>query len=98
MDLIVFDYIEVFSSQLKRFNESVVDQKCFLKGEATSFCFDNNLSFSSNIIFPCILLFLSENHGLHTFQNDFELQSTQVSQITEIWLIYSDLSPGFVVA
>ena len=38
--------------------------------------FDNILSFSSNIIFSCILLFLFEKYGLHAFQNGLELQST----------------------
>ena len=70
------DNIKVFLGQLKRFNESVIDPKCLLKVEATSCCFDNNLSFSSNIIFSCILLFLFEKYSLHAFQNDLELQST----------------------
>ena len=39
------DDIEVFSDQLKRFNESVTNPKCLLKIAATSFCFDNKLSF-----------------------------------------------------
>ena len=66
MELIVSfpDDIEVSSGQLKRFNESVIDPTCSLKVEATSFCFDNNLSFSSNIIFS-ILLFLFEKYALH---------------------------------
>ena len=38
--------------------------------------FDNILSFSSNIIFSCILLFLFEKYGLHAFPNGLELQST----------------------
>ena len=45
------DDIEVFSDQPERFNESVIDPKCLLKIAATSFCFDNNLLFSSNVIF-----------------------------------------------
>ena len=64
------DDIEVFSDQLKRFNKSVIDPKCLLKIAATSFCFDNNLSFSSNII--CILLFIFEKCGLRAFQNGWE--------------------------
>ena len=58
MELIVSfpDDIEVSSGQLKRFNESVIDPKHLLKVEATSFCFDNNFYFSSNIIFSFILL------------------------------------------
>ena len=44
------DGSEVSSGQLKRFSESVIDPKCLLKVEGTSFFF-NNLSFSSNIIF-----------------------------------------------
>ena len=31
------DDIEIFSGQLKRFSESVIDSKCLLKVEATSF-------------------------------------------------------------
>ena len=75
MELIVSfpDDIEVSSSQLKRFNKSVIDPKCFW---SEILLFDNILSFSSNIIFSCILLFLFENHGLHAFQNGLELQST----------------------
>ena len=55
--------IEVPSGQLKRFNQSLIDPKCLLKIAATSFCFDNNLSFRSNVIFYCILLFLLEKYG-----------------------------------
>ena len=47
-----------------------------LKIEATSFCLDNNLSFSSYIIFSCILLFLFEKYSSHAFQNGLELQPT----------------------
>ena len=66
---------EVSSGQLKGFNKSVIIPGCLFEVEATSFCFDNNLSFSSNI-FSCILLFLFEKYGLHAFQNGLELQST----------------------
>ena len=59
------DDILVSFDQLKRFDEFVVDPKCLLKFYAISFCFGKNLSSSSNIIFSCILLFLSENYGLH---------------------------------
>ena len=78
MELIVSfpENIEVSLSQLKRFNGSLIDLKGLLKVEVTYFCFDNNLSFSSNILFSCILLFLFENYGLHAFQNGLELQST----------------------
>ena len=55
MELI--DDVEVSSGQLKGFYKSLIDPKYLLKVEATSFCFDNNLSFSSNIN-SCILLFL----------------------------------------
>ena len=36
------DDSEVFSGQLKRFNEYVIDLKCSMKVEATSFCFNSN--------------------------------------------------------
>ena len=48
------DDIDVFSGQLKRFKESVIDPKCLSKIAATSFYFDNSLSFSSNIIYSFI--------------------------------------------
>ena len=69
MELIVSfpDDSEVSSSQLKRFKKSVIDPKCLLKVEATSFYFDKNSSFSSNI-FSCILLFLFEKYDLHASQ------------------------------
>ena len=67
--------IEVSSAQLKRLDESVVDPKCLLKVSVTSFCFDKNSSFSSNI-FSCILLFLFERYGLYAFENGLELPST----------------------
>ena len=70
------DATEVSSGQLKRFNESVIDPKYSMKVEVTSFSFNSNLFFSSNIIFSCILLFLFEKYGLHAFQNNLELQST----------------------
>ena len=59
MELIVSfpNDIEVFSGQLKRFKESIVDPKCSLKIAAAYFCFDNNLSFSSNIKFLKVLEF-----------------------------------------
>ena len=61
------DDIEISPRQLKRFDESVVDSKCLLKIETTYICFDKNLSFSSNIIFSRILLFLFKKSGLHAF-------------------------------
>ena len=44
MELIasLHDDSEVFSGQLKRFNEYVIDLKCSMKVEATSFCFNSN--------------------------------------------------------
>ena len=45
--------VDVSSCQPKRFNESVINPKCLLKVDATSFCFANNLHFSTNIIFSC---------------------------------------------
>ena len=85
------DDIEVSLRQLKRFDESVVDSKCLLKIETTYICFDKNLSFSSNIIFSRILLFLFKKSGLHAFLKGLELPSS-----IAIWLIYSDL-PSYCV-
>ena len=56
------DDMEVSSCQLQRFVESLIDPKCSLKIEATSFCFDKNLSFLGNIIFSYMLFFFSEVH------------------------------------
>ena len=72
----VLDDIELSLGHVKRFSESVIDLKCLLKVAATSFCFDNNLFFSSCIIFSWILSFLSKKYGLHAFHNGLELQST----------------------
>ena len=47
----------------------------FIENCSDILLFDNILSFSSNIIFSCILLFLFEKYGLHAFQNSLELQS-----------------------
>ena len=66
---------EVSSGQIKRFIKSVIDPRCLLKVEATSFCFDDNLFFRSNI-FSCILLFLFETYHFHAFQNGLGLQPT----------------------
>ena len=68
--------ILVYLGQLKRFDKFMVDPKYLLNIEATSFCFDKNVSFSSNIIFSCILIFFFEKDGLHAFQNGLELPST----------------------
>ena len=65
---------EVSSGQLTKFNQSVIDLKCLLKNSVTYFCFNNNLSFSSNIIFSCTLLFLFQKYGFHAFQNGVEFQ------------------------
>ena len=82
------DEIEVSSGHLKGFNESLIDPKCLLKAGGTSYCFDNNLSFSSNIIYFFILISkIVWNYNQHLD-----------SQSTAIWLVYSDLLPGFVVA
>ena len=78
MELIVSfpDDIEVSSNQSKRFNESVNWFGMFVENCSNILLFDNILSFSSNIIFSCILQFLFEKYGLHAFQNYLELQST----------------------
>ena len=44
-------YIEVSLGQLKKYKEPVIDPKSLLKIEATSFCFDNNLSFQATLYF-----------------------------------------------
>ena len=86
--------ILVSSDQLKRFDESVVDPKCLLRIYATSFCFGKNLSYSSNIIFSCILLFLFKKYGKMVWN----YHQHDVSQCTAIWLVYSDLPPGILTS
>ena len=53
MELIVSfpDDIEVSSSQLKRFNESVIDPECLLKIAATSFCLITFYPFQATLYF-----------------------------------------------
>ena len=70
------DDMKVPSCQLQRFVESVTDPKFLLNIEATSFCFDKNLSFLGNIIFSYMLLFSFEKYPLHALQNGLELPST----------------------
>ena len=53
--------IEASSSQLKRFNDSVIDPESLLKIEAT-FCLITFYPFSNNIKFSCLLLFLFEKY------------------------------------
>ena len=48
----------------------------FIENCSDILLFDNILSFSSNIIFSCTLVFLFEKYGLHAFQNGLKLQST----------------------
>ena len=79
---------EVSSGQLKRLSESVIDPTCSMKVEATSFCFNNNIFFSSNISFSFLLLFLIEKYGLHVFQNGLKLQSA-LSDSKYCNLVYS---------
>ena len=45
------DDIEVSSSQLKRFNESVIDPECLLKIAATSFCLITFYPFQATLYF-----------------------------------------------
>ena len=100
MELIVSfpDDTEVSSVQLKKFNESVIDPKCLLKVEATFFCFDNNLRFSSNIIFSCILLFILRSTAYMLSKMVWSYNQHLVLQSTAICLVSSDMPPGFVVA
>ena len=53
MELIVSfpDDIEVSSSQLKRFNESVIDPECLLEIAATSFCLITFYPFQATLYF-----------------------------------------------
>ena len=53
MELIVSfpDDIEVSSSQLKKFNESVIDLECLLKIAATSFCLITFYPFQATLYF-----------------------------------------------
>ena len=48
----------------------------FIKNCSDILLFDNILSFSSNIIFSCVILFLFEKYCLHAFQNGLKLKST----------------------
>ena len=101
MELIVSfpDNIEVSSGKQKRFkDECVTDPKCLLKVETTSFYFDNNLSFSINIIFfvYCYFYFISTVYMLSKMVWNYNKHL--VSHSTAIWLVYLDFPPGFVVA
>ena len=71
------DDIEVSSSQLKRFDESIIDPECLLKIAATSFFLITLYPFQATLYFlTFLLLFVFEKYGSHAFQNGLELKST----------------------
>ena len=68
--------IEASSSQLKRFNDSVIDPESLLKIEAT-FCLITFYPFQTTLNFLVYYYFyLRSISGSNAFQNGLELQST----------------------
>ena len=88
---------EVSSGQLKRFKEPVIDPKCLLKIAATSFCFDNNLSFQAILYFLVYNCFYLRFTVYMLSKMVWNYNQHYVSQSTEIWLIYSNLPTCLVV-
>ena len=86
--------IEACSGQLKGYDESVVDRICLRKIKPTSFCFDDNLSFSSNILY---YYFYLRGRVYMLSKIVWNYDQHLVSQSTAIWPIHSDLLPGFAV-
>ena len=91
------DDIEVSLSQLKRFNESVVDPECLLKIEATSFCLITFYPFQATLYFPVHYYFYLGSTVYMLSKMVWNYNQHYVSQSTAIWLIYSDLPTVFGV-
>ena len=91
------DDIEVSSSQLKRFNESVVDPECLLKIAATSFCLITFYPFQATLYFPVHYYFYLRSTVYMLSKMVWNYNQHYVSQSTAIWLIYSDLLTVFIV-
>ena len=91
------DDIEVSSSQLKRFDESVIDPECLLKIAATSFCLITFHLFQATLYFLVYYYFYLRSTIHMLSKMVWNYNQHKVSHSTEIWLIYSDLPTGFVV-
>ena len=82
--------IGVSVDQLKKFSESVIDPKWLLKVEATFFCCDSNIPFSTKI---CFRLCYNSHPRLNVCMlSDVVWSCNQhlVSQIIVKWLVYLD--------
>ena len=88
---------EVSSSQLKRFNESVIDPEFLMKIAATSFCLITFYLFQAKLYFFVCYYFYLRSTIYMFLKMVWNYNQHQVFQGTAIWLVYSDLPTGFVV-
>ena len=77
--------------QLKRFNESVIDPKCLLKVEATSFYCDSYIPFSAKMCFLlCYNNFYWRSKVYMLSDVVWSCDQHLVSQSIVKWLVYLD--------
>ena len=93
------DDIEVFSDQLKRFNESVIDPKCLLywKLQRHPFVLITIYPFQATLYFLVYYYFYLRSTVYMLSKMVWNYKQHYVSQITAIWHIYSDLPTSFAV-
>ena len=86
------DDSEVSSGLLKRFNNSVINPKYLLKIAAITI-----YPFQATLYFLVYYYFYLKITAYMVSKMVWNYNQHKVSQSTEIWLIYSDLSTGLVV-
>ena len=93
------DDTEVFSDQLKRFNESVIDSKCLLywKLQRHPFVLITIYPFQATLYFLVYYYFYLRSTVYMLSKMVWNYKQHYVSQITAIWHIYSDLPTSFAV-
>ena len=93
------DNIKVFSDQLKRFNESVIDPKCLLywKLQQHPFVVITIYPFQATLYLLVYYYFYLRSMVYMLSKMVWNYNQHYGSQITAIWLIYSDLPTSFVV-
>ena len=93
------DDIEVFTDQLKRFNESVIDPRCLLywKLQRHPFVLITIYPFQATLYFLVYYYFYLRSTVYMLSKMVWNYKQHYVSQITAIWHIYSDLLTSFAV-
>ena len=93
------DDIKLFSDQIKRFNESVIDPKCLLnwKLQRHPFVLIKIYTFQATLYLLVYYYFYLRSMVYMLSKMVWNYNQHYGSEITAIWLIYSDLPTSFVV-